>query len=360
LSLTPVRRSFRTAVIAFSLALTAAPALAQKTDVIILVNGDHITGEIKGLDRGQLDYSTDDAGRLKIQWDKILRVTSNRYYEVELSSGVKYFGTLDSTEADGELVVALTTSDTLPMARVVQIVPVLGRFIDRLKAYLDIGFNLAKANKNLTLSVDGEVAYRGTKWGSSISANSYFQAQSGSGGTTRGKLQLNGTRYFPKRWSGLSFVSAETNEEQRLDLRATLGVGGAYRVSQTNSHELVTGAGAVVTRELYTDTTSAGALADIADYNLEGLVAFNWDAFRFDSPKLDFSTSVMAYPSISNLGRIRAGLALRIKYEVFSDFNVGLTFWDSFDSRPPSQSGQPSEASNDYTVSVTVGWSYRR
>ena len=74
--------------------LPADVAVAQKTDVVVLINGDRITGEIKSLSRGQLDYKTDDAGRLKIEWDKILRVTSNRYYEVEMSSGVRYFGTL--------------------------------------------------------------------------------------------------------------------------------------------------------------------------------------------------------------------------------------------------------------------------
>ena len=340
--------------------LPTGEAVAQKTDVVILVNGDHITGEIKSLERGRLDYSTDDAGRLKIQWDKILRVTSNRFYEVEMSSGVKYFGTLVPSGVDGELVVELTTSDTLPITRVVHMVPVLGRFVDRLKAFLDVGFSLAKANKNLTLTGDGEVAYRGTKWGSSFSANTYFQSQSGQEGTTRAKVQLNGTRYFPKRWSGLSFVSAEQNEEQQLDLRASFGLGGGNRISQTNSHELVLGAGAVVTREMYSDTTSGGAAVDTASFNLEGLIAFSWEAFRFDSPKLDFSTSLTAYPSISALGRVRAELNIRVKYEVFSDFNVGLTFWDSFDSRPPAQEGQPRQVSNDYTVSLTIGWSYRR
>jgi len=340
--------------------LPAGDALAQKTDVVILVNGDNITGEIKSLERGRLDYSTDDAGRLKIQWDKILRVTSNRFYEVEMSSGVKYFGTLASSGVDGELVVQLTMSDTLPIARVVHIVPVLGRFVDRLKAFLDVGFSLAKANKNLTLSADAEIAYRGTKWGSSVAANSYFQSQSETDGTTRAKVQLNGVRYLPNRWSGVSFVSAEQNEEQHLDLRATFGLGGGNRISQTNSHELVLGAGAVVTREMYSDTTSGGAVADTASFNLEAMLAFSWEAFRFDSPKLDFSTSLTTFPSISALGRIRAELNLRIKYEVFSDFNVGLSFWDSFDSRPPAQEGEQRQVSNDYTVSLTIGWSYRR
>lgn len=338
--------------------LPADVAVAQKTDIVILVNGDHITGEIKGLSQGRLDYSTDDAGRLKIEWDKILRLTSNTFYEVEMSSGMRYFGTLGSSGVDGELVVELATSNTLPMGRVVHIVPVRGRFVDRLKAFLDVGFSLAKANSNLTINVDGEVAYRGPKWGSSLRANSYVQSQSDAEGTSRGKVELTGTRYLAMRWNGVSFVSAEQNEEEDLDLRATLGIGGAYSISQTNSHELRTGAGAVITQERYSDTTSTGALADTAGWNFEGLLLLAWDVFRLDSPELSISTDLTAFPSISSLGRIRSELNVRIKYEVFSDFNVGVTFWDSFDSRPPTPEGQDTKVSNDYTVTFTIGWSY--
>src|SRR5271170_6767954 len=75
-------------------ALLAGRAEADKTDVVVLLNGDHLTGEIKGMSRGQLDFKTDDAGRFSIEWVKIARVTSKHIFEVELSSGKKYYGTL--------------------------------------------------------------------------------------------------------------------------------------------------------------------------------------------------------------------------------------------------------------------------
>ena len=70
----------------------ATPLPAQKTDVVVLPNGDRITGEIKGVSRGKLDYSTDDAGRISIEWEKIVRVTSRQSYEVTLRSGQRLFG----------------------------------------------------------------------------------------------------------------------------------------------------------------------------------------------------------------------------------------------------------------------------
>ena len=51
--------------------LLALPAWAQKTDIVTLVNGDTLTCEIKLLDRGRLQVSTDHLGTVNIEWDKV-------------------------------------------------------------------------------------------------------------------------------------------------------------------------------------------------------------------------------------------------------------------------------------------------
>ena len=38
------------------------PVFAQKTDIVRLANGDRFTGEVKSVRKGQLEFSTDDAG----------------------------------------------------------------------------------------------------------------------------------------------------------------------------------------------------------------------------------------------------------------------------------------------------------
>ena len=40
-------------------AVISMPAYAEKTDVVVLINGNAVTGEIKSLDFGSLRYSTD-------------------------------------------------------------------------------------------------------------------------------------------------------------------------------------------------------------------------------------------------------------------------------------------------------------
>ena len=339
------------------LALTAAaltcaigPASAAKPDHVVLRNGDRITGEVKGLSRGKLDYNTDDAGRLSIEWEKVARVRSPYVFEIEVASGLRYYGPLDTTDTDAFVVVRGARADTLRITDVVAIAPLSAGFIQRLKAYLDVGFTLAKANHATTFTLDGQVAYRGPAIGAAFTYNSYAQGQDSSPTTTRGLARQSVSWYLPARWSAVALVQAEWNDELDLDHRYTLGGAGVRVLAQSNRMELFAGAGFVGTQEQY----SAGA-ASTSGTNLEGLLSAEWNAFRFDSPKLDFSTSMALYPSVSEAGRVRGQLNLRVKYELFSDFNVGALITDTFDSRPPEGASK-----NDYVTTLTIGWSYRR
>jgi hypothetical protein len=58
----PHRKTFLAVLsnIALLILCSPLPLYAEKTDIVILRNGDKITGEINKLDRSLLEYSTDD------------------------------------------------------------------------------------------------------------------------------------------------------------------------------------------------------------------------------------------------------------------------------------------------------------
>lgn len=352
-----IRRVLRRAH-GFVLLVLLWPAVghAAKTDVVTLRNGDRITGEVKGLSRGKLDYSTDDAGRLSIEWVKVMHIKSAHFFELEVASGAKYFGRLSDAGEDGTVVVEDSQADSLTIPSVVRIAALDAGFLQRVRAYLDVGFTFAKANQATTFNLAGDVSYRGDKIGSKVSLDSYAQGQEASPTTTRNTAGLQVTRYLPNRWSAATLFGAEQNDELDLALRWTV-VGAAGRVlSQSNSSELGVGGGLAVTTEEFTPTDAASGAGDVTSTSLELAMFGLWDAFRFDSPKLDFSTSLSLFPSLSTLGRIRGEITTRLKYELLADFNVGITATDTFDSKPP-EAGAPQ---NDFITSFTIGWSYRR
>jgi hypothetical protein len=334
-----------------ALALGPGPALAAKTDVVILRNGDRITGEVKGLASGKLDYSTDDAGRLSIEWDKVARLTSPQQFQLELDSGIKYFGRLGVTNRDGVLAVVHGGVDTLGIGRVVEISPINAGFLQRVQSYLDVGFTLAKANQATTFSLSGALDYRGPAIGAQLKFDSYAQGQESVPTTTRNSARQAVSWYLPHRWSAVALAQIEQNEELDLDHRLT-GGGAMNRVLGRSNHmELTSGAGLVGTQERF--SSAAGSTSNTS---LEGLLAASWSAFRFDSPKLDFSSSLALFPSLSQAGRVRGQVEVRLKYELFKDFNAGILLSDTFDSRPPDEN----TTKNDYVTTLTIGWSYRR
>src|SRR5215831_7839669 len=84
------------AVVLCSALLIATPVWArQKTDVIVMNNGDRITGEIKELDQGVLHVSLDYAsGNLALDWSKVARLESNQLFIIKIQGGSVYTGSL--------------------------------------------------------------------------------------------------------------------------------------------------------------------------------------------------------------------------------------------------------------------------
>mgnify|MGYP003693981001 CR=1 FL=1 len=172
--------------------------------------------------------------------------------------------------------------------------------------------------------------------------------------TTRNSAALQGTYYLPRRWSTMAVLTTEQNDELNLELRLT-GAGMLGRaLIQSNSMELGLAGGLAVARERF--SPAAVNMASENNTSFEAVLAGQWDAFRFDSPKLDFSTSFSLYPSLSTAGRVRGESTTRLKYELFPDFNVGVTITDTFDSKPPEEDA----TKNDFVSTFTIGWSYRR
>ena len=336
-----------------SAAVLPTTVFAQKTDVVVLFNGDRLTGEIKQLSAGKLEYSTDDVGRIYIEWDKVARITSAHYFEVELIGGRKHYGRLEAPAEDFQVVVTREAADTVSTRQIVAIVPISAEFVDRLKAYLDLGFTLAKANKATTFNLSSEVQYRGPTIGSTLSFSSYAQGEAGASTTTRNNVQLNAARFLPDYWRAGGLAQLDQNDELGLALRLTAGAE-AGRLKATNSSEFGWGAGVVVTRERFNIADTAGTTVEEKS-NLEGILSLQWDIFRYDRPKLDFSQEANLYPSISDAGRVRLAYTGRIKYEVWKDFFAGVNFTDNYDSRPPAGAEK-----NDYVMTFTIGWSYRR
>src|SRR5262249_44398403 len=147
-------------------------------------------------------------------------------------------GRLSPSGQDGYVVFQDVHAETLRIGNVIGITPVNARFIERLSAYLDMGFTLAKANQATTFSLSGMVAYRAPAIGSQLTCDPYAQGQETVPTTTRNTVRQSVSWFLPRLWSAVALVQLEQNAELDLDHRFTLGGAAERMLRQTNQMKL--------------------------------------------------------------------------------------------------------------------------
>lgn len=331
---------------AFVLAL-AAPAQAQKTDVVTLTNGDHITGEVKSLERGRVELSTDDIGTIYLEWDKIATLVSTSVFEVGTSSGLRYIGSLGVSPGKSLMVVTALETVTLPILEVTSIRAIGRGFWAKFDGSVDIGFSYTRSSDIAQLNVNTNTVYRRPAFeGRLTGSGTVTRSGDDDERDDRGTLQASYYRYRGRRWYIGAGGGVETNDSLGLLLRTQVGVTTGIRWVNTNRAQWWTGAGLAVNDERAVDNAPT--------QNIEAVMNTRASYFSYDRPRTNVDFSFQYFPSLSNFGRQRIQLDSAIKREIWKDVFLTLNVFDSFDSRPPDVDAQR----NDVGVVFAFGWSY--
>jgi hypothetical protein len=346
-------RPFLPVALVFCLSGAGSIAEAQgRTDVVTLGNGDRITGEVIRLERGRLEFKTDDAGTLYLEWDKLASVVATaRIVEVLTSDGRRFLGSLSAAPAGGIAVLAPEGATTLMMADVTLITPIGTSFWRKLDGSFDVGFSYTRSSAIAQLNLNSDTVFRRPASSVRLTA-SFTQTQQdadadGQGETDdRGSIDASWLRYPWQRWFVTAAARFETNESLGLELRSQAGGAFGPRLINSNRAQMTLGAGLVVNDERGVDVAPT--------QNIEGLLTFRTSYYTYDRPKTDIDVSLAYYPSASDPGRQRVQLDAAIRRELLKDFFVALNLFDTFDNRPPN----PEADRNDVGVVVSVGWSY--
>jgi hypothetical protein len=337
---------------AFFLVLIAAtPARAQKTDVITLANGDRITGEIKALERGRVEFSTDDMGTIYLEWDKLVSITSVNLFDVGTSDGRRFLGRLGAAPERSLSVLSVLESVTLEMWRVTEIRPIGASFWQRLDGSIDVGFNYTRSSEIAQLNLNSVTIFRRPSFEARLNASGTVtwtddEENGEEDRDDRGTVRVSYFRYRGARAFVGGAVAFETNDSLGLELRSqATGVAGLRWVN-SNRAQVATSAGLSVNDERGVDTA--------ATQNLEAIMSALLSYFTYDRPKTNLDLSFSYYPSLSDFGRQRLQFDGTIKREVLKDLFLSLNVFDTFDSRPPNEQSQR----NDVGIVFSFGWSY--
>jgi len=335
--------------------IAATPALArEKSDVIWLTNGDRITGEIRQLEHGILRLGTESIGELRVEWDDISRIESDFEFQFERTDGTRVTGTVSATP-EQKTIVLESQEQTVAFAhdKVVRIAQIEDSFWGRLQGSLSFGYSYTKASNVAQGNLGFRATHRTEQRSFSLDGNTIITNDEQNEGTQRSSLSLTTNRFRPNRWFNTYLMGFESNDELGLDLRSSIGAGFGRYLVQTNTSELSLMGGAIATTEsLQQDPLLATTPS--SQESLEGMLGLDYSRYVYDHPAVDLSARLYAFPSFTESGRTRAQLDLSLRWEIITDLFWDLSYYNTYDSDPPSNS----ESTSDYGVVTSIGYSF--
>jgi hypothetical protein len=332
----------------YLLGVCALPAMAEKTDVVVLINGNAVTGEVKSLEFGVLRYSTDSMGTVSIDWEDIVSVSSQENHQIELPDGTRYYGQLLPT-ADPHVVRVVTASDeyVLRSSQIVRITPIEANagFIERLDGSFSFGIQTQKASGVSTSNLAADVSFREQAYLVGLRLSSAITDQSNEPTTARQGIGLNYQRFRSNRWFTEWFTGWERNDELGIQGRSSIGGAlGRYFV-QTNKNQFSVTAGVQGARSAFTGEEESSTEG-------EGRIELRY-LHRSLKPESSFRITATAYPLLADLSQYRAESDLSLRRELLDDLFLELSIGFSYLTDPTDGAEK-----SDYTATTSIGYSF--
>jgi hypothetical protein len=334
------------ALILSSFLLLTAPLLARdKTDVLVMKNGDRMTCEIKGLDAGILYVSFDYIdGTTLVDWSKVARLQDGSMYTGELAT--------PETPADRPLEIEVVETKenevVVDRSQVVQMVQTSENFWQRFNGEINFGVIYSKGNQSTQYDLGSEAAYLRERWNAKANLSSTLSSSTGTNASTRNSLGLSAQRLLPwNNWfySGLGIFLQSS--EQGINLQSTLG-GGIGRYLKNTNRASISVLGGVA----WLETNYKPSIVPLGKQNVaSALIAADVRLFKFDRTNLSATATVL--PALSEPGRVRIDTNASYYVKLFSNLSWNISFYGNWDNQPP-----PGFSGSDYGTSSGLSWTF--
>ena len=337
-------------LVAFALILGLLPASssAAKSDVVVLVNGNAVTGKVKSLEFGSLRYSTDSMGTVSIDWEDILSVSSEQDLQIELTEGTRYFGKrFPAGEPHHVRIVTASEEIVVESSQIVRITPIdTGeRFLERLDGSFSLGMQTQKSSQVTTSNLAADVSYRTRKYLFGTRLNSSVTDQPSEPTKARQSVGFNYQRFRPYRWFTDWFTTWEKNDELGIAGRASAGVALGRYITQTNKNQLSLAVGVQGARTNYTGEDESATEG-------EGRIELRYLRRRL-TPETSLRFTSTIYPLLEDITQYRAESDMSLRWEMFEDLFLDLGIGFSYISDPPTGAEK-----SDYTATTSIGYSF--
>ena len=345
-------RIMRAAVLCCVFLLTPPLFARESTDVIVMKNGDHLTGTIKGLNAGVLYVSMEYIlGTSSLQWSKVARLESKQLFLVKTEDGSVYTGTLNTANIPGGQPVTIEVAETsgqeveVDRSRIVVMEVTSTKFFQRFNGSINTGIIYTKGNQATQYSLGSQVTYPRERWAAAASYNSTLSASTGATASARNQLDVSAFRLL--RWNNWFYEGLGNflqSSEQGISSQITAGGGIGRYLKNTKQARISVLAGFAGQNTNYQQNIGPQHLAS-------GLIASNVQFFRFNKTNAKVTTAFL--PVISQSGRVKFNMNATYYLKLTGNLSWNLSFYGNWDSQPPTDL-----SGSDYGSSSGLSWTF--
>ena len=329
----------------FLITIATSQSLLAQHDSLVLNNGDKVVGEIKSMDKGVLTIETNYSKKdFTIEWSGVKEIYSKTFFLITLSDGRRFNARIQSVPGEKKLSVVTSDNQTIETTQdqIVFLKELKSDFWSRMRASVDLGLSLTKANNLKQITINSAVGYLADKWETDIYFNMIQSTRDSVSKTKRIDGGINYKYFLQNDWFLSSSITFLSNTEQALNLRTSGKLGGGKYVIHTNKTYWNFASGLAFNNESFTNATPGR----------NSLEAFGGTELNlFDIGDLNLLSSVWVYPSLTESGRWRTDFRFDTKYDLPRDFYIKLNLTLNYDNKP-AVAGKDM----DYVFGFSVGW----
>jgi len=344
-------------ILLWAAACLTYPAFCRdKTDVLVMKNGDRLTCEVKRLEGGVLQADLDYVdGTVSIDWLKVARLESTALFLVQLNDGSVYSGKIITPETLSGIPVKIEIQPnhteealTVDTARVVRMTQTSESLWRRFSGGLTLGALYSKGNSTTQYNVGSDLAYQQIRWGSKLRYDSNLSSSSGANTATRNQMDLSAYRLMPWRnyFYGGSTAFLQSSV-QGIQHQTNLAFGLGRYLKNTNRVRFTALGGVGWQRTQYVPSFSTQESQDVA----VALIALNLEAFLFKRTRLNAEAT--AIPALTDSGRLFYRTNLTYYLKLFGKIDWNFSFYGNWDTRPPQHF-----QGSDYGSSTGLSWTF--
>jgi small nuclear ribonucleoprotein (snRNP)-like protein len=344
----------QTVVLGLALFLALPLFARDSTDIVIMKNGDRLTGEVKGLDAGVLYVSMSYIlGTSSLDWSKVARLESKQLFIVKTQDGSVYKGTLNAAEAEGERPVKIEVVETpqkqttIERAQIVEMAETSDKFWQRFNGDVNFGTTYSKGNQTVQYTLSSDVEYLRPRWSASTAWSSNLSTSSGVTASTRNEITPMARHLLPwDNWFYGGLGDFLQSSVQGIQLQTSLGAGVGRYLKNSNRATIAVLGGFAWQNTQYSQSNLSGT------QNLgAALLAAEVKLFKFNKTNVDFAG--VLFPVLTEPGRVKFNMNATYYIKITSDLSWNISFYGNWDNQPP-----PHFSGADYGTSSGVSWTF--